>query len=82
MQFTVPKDMRGKVFSLRGTIKQGFTPIAMAIGGVLGEVLPIRIVISACCIVSHIISILFMVLPQFKRFINHDPKVEELQDIM
>ncbi|MDQ7095707.1 MFS transporter [Desulfosporosinus sp. PR] len=82
MQFTVPKDMRGKVFSLRGTVKQGFAPLAMAIGGVLGEFLPIRVVISACCIMSLLISLAFMVRPQFKRFINYDPKAAKLQDIM
>lgn len=82
MQLTIPADMRGKVFGLFGTINKGLTPIAMAIGGVLGQFLPISAVISVCCIISLLSSIPFVFLPSFKRFVNFDPKVETLQDIM
>ena len=38
---------RGKVFGLLETFTGGLTPIGMAVGGLLGEVLPIRWVIGA-----------------------------------
>lgn len=82
MQQTIPLDKRGKVFGLFGTVNKGLTPIAMTIGGVLGQFLPINIVISACCIISLLASIPFVFLPSFKRFVNFDPKSETLQDIM
>ena len=46
IQLGVPGNMRGKVFGLLGTLTQGLTPIGLAIGGLLGEALPFRIVIS------------------------------------
>lgn len=82
MQQTIPPDKRGKVFGLFGTVNKGLTPVAMAIGGVLGQFLPISIVISASCILSLLASIPFVFLPSFKRFVNFDPKSETLQDIM
>lgn len=82
LQLTVPQDMRGKMFGLLGAINQGLTPIAMAIGGVWGEFLTIKLIISSCCIVSLLISLPFVLIPAFKRFINYYPNKETLQDIM
>jgi hypothetical protein len=50
IQLTVPQDMRGKVFGLLETLTQGLTPIGMVIGGLLGELLPVRFVISGACV--------------------------------
>jgi MFS family permease len=46
IQLGVPAELRGKVFGLMETLTQGLTPIGMAIGGVLGEFLPLRWVIG------------------------------------
>jgi MFS family permease len=46
LQLGVPSAMRGKVFGLLDTMTQGLTPIGLALGGVLGELLPIRFVIG------------------------------------
>jgi MFS transporter, DHA3 family, macrolide efflux protein len=54
MQLGVPGDMRGKVFGLTGTITQGLTPIGLALGGLLGEVLPYRLVICGCFVLVAI----------------------------
>lgn len=46
LQLAVPEQHRGKVFGLLETLTAGLTPVGMAIGGVLGEVLPIKWVIG------------------------------------
>lgn len=46
VQISTPQEVRGKVLSFMNMITQGLTPFAMALGGVLGQVLPIRPVIS------------------------------------
>lgn len=47
LQLAVPEHYRGKVFGLMETLTGGLTPIGMAIGGVLGEVFPLKWVIGA-----------------------------------
>ena len=46
IQLGVPQELRGKVMGLLDTLTQGLTPIGMAIGGVLGEFLPLPWVIG------------------------------------
>lgn len=47
IQLAVPQMVRGKVMGLLETLTQGMTPIGMAVGGLLGEFLPLRWVIFA-----------------------------------
>jgi len=46
LQLAVPERHRGKVFGLIETLTGGLTPIGMAAGGILGEVLPLEWVIG------------------------------------
>jgi hypothetical protein len=46
IQLAVPQTMRGKVMGFLETLTQGLTPLGMALGGVLGEFLPLRWVIA------------------------------------
>jgi len=46
IQLGVPQNLRGKVFGMLETLTQGLTPLGMALGGVLGEFLPLRWVIG------------------------------------
>lgn len=45
VQRVVPQEKRGKVFSIMGTVSGGLTPIAMALGGGLGEFFSYKYVI-------------------------------------
>lgn len=47
VQTSTPQEMRGKVMSFLSMVTQGLTPFAMALGGVLGGIFPIRAVITA-----------------------------------
>lgn len=63
VQSSAAQEMRGKVMAFLSMITQGLTPFAMALGGVLGEVFPLRTVISA----SFAASLVFLLSIVFSR---------------
>jgi len=80
MQLATPAEMRGKVFSLMGTVTGGLMPLGMALGGVLAEFLPVRPIIAVCMIVPAFIAVPLFFSSPFRRFINFDPETQtELQ---
>lgn len=81
VQIAAPQEMRGKVLSLLSMLTQGLTPFAMALGGVLGGVLPIRAVISVCFILGALLIVPFGLLRPFKRFLNYDCTKQTIDDI-
>jgi MFS family permease len=82
IQLAVPQDMRGKVFSLMGTVLMGLTPIGMALGGVMAEYIAARYVMSLCSAITFCFFIPFIFMPSFKRFINYNPEEQTLENIM
>ncbi|MDQ7798161.1 MAG: MFS transporter [Candidatus Edwardsbacteria bacterium] len=82
MQITVPQDMRGKVFGLLGTMAGSLTPIAFAVGGWLGEVFPIRPLMSGCFILTFGAFFVLVFVPSVIRFFNFDPSKQTLEEIM
>jgi MFS family permease len=81
VQLIVPQDMRGKVFSLLGAISQAATPLGMALGGVLGQFLPLRHVISGSFVVMLLCFIPLLFSDSFRRFINFDPDHDTLSAV-
>jgi MFS family permease len=82
IQLAVPQEMRGKVFSMMGTILMGLTPIGMALGGVMAEFIAARYVMSICSAITFCFFIPFIFMPSFKRFINYNPEEQTLEDIV
>lgn len=82
VQVTTPQEMRGKVLSLLNMLTQGLTPIAMAIGGVLGDILPIRLVMTISIAIVFLGVTPFMINKNFKKFINYDYQKQTLEDLM
>jgi MFS family permease len=82
IQLAVPQEMRGKIFSMMGTILMGLTPIGMALGGVMAEFISARYVMSICFAITFFFFIPFIFMPSFKRFINYNPEEQTLEDIM
>jgi MFS transporter, DHA3 family, macrolide efflux protein len=82
IQLTVPQEIRGKVFSLISMVCMSLTPFAMAIGGALGELFPLRSIIFTCFAILFIGFIPLGFVKSFKRFVNFNPEKETLEDIM
>ena len=72
-QLTVPQHMRGKVYGLLNTLSMGLTPIAMGVGGVLGQLLPIRTVMVGSWIVVVLIMAPMLLSQDFRSFLSYDP---------
>lgn len=81
-QLSVPQNMRGKVSALMSTVVMGLSPIGFAIGGILAEFIPIRLVISGCFVVTLIMFIPFAFMKHPKRFISFDPNRQTLEELM
>jgi MFS transporter, DHA3 family, macrolide efflux protein len=73
VQMAVPPDMRGKVFGLLASLSTGLTPLAMALGGVLAEFIPIRLLIVSCFTVTLLIFLPLALSADFRKFFNLDP---------
>lgn len=69
-QANTPKEVRGKVMALMGMIGQGLTPLAMALGGVLGAVLPVRLVISASFLAAMLCVLPFALARSFAAYLR------------
>jgi len=81
VQLIIPQDMRGKVFALIGMVTQSLAPLGMALGGILGEFIPIRTIIFVCFFSQLLFSVPFAFIPFFKRFMNFDPASDTLENI-
>ena len=81
VQMVVPQDMRGKVFAFLGAISLGLTPIAMALGGLLAGLFPLRPLMAVCFLIVLTFSVpLFFNIP-FRRFINFDPVKDTVESL-
>lgn len=76
----VPQNMRGKVFGLIGTVVGGLMPIAFALGGVLAEFIPIRILISAAFFVTLLSFIPIGISKAIKKLINFNPETDTIEN--
>lgn len=81
-QLVVPQDKRGKVFALQSTLVMGLSPIAMALGGVLAEFIPIKYVISVSFVLTLFGMISLLISKDFRNLINFNPDKQTLEDIM
>lgn len=82
MQITVPQEMRGKVFGLLGTMAGSLMPVALAAGGWLGEIFPLRPLMTGCFILTFWAFFILAFVPPVIRFFNYDPQKQTLEDII
>lgn len=78
----VPEDMRGKVFSLMETICMGLSPLGIIIGGVLGQIMPIRVAIAVPFTITCVLSLSLAIIRPIKYLVNFDPDKESIYSVM
>ncbi len=76
VQASTPQEVRGKVMSFMSMTTQGLTPFAMAFGGVLGGLFPIRLVITAAFVAVLVITIPSFFSKSFHSFLCSEPESE------
>ncbi|WP_232699158.1 MFS transporter [Brevibacillus daliensis] len=79
VQLTVTQEMRGKVSSIKGTLTMGLAPLAMFIGGLLGEFFPIKYIVFSGFIAITILFIPLLFLKSFKTFIQYNPEKQKME---
>ena len=68
VQLSTPQAMRGKVMGFLEALTGGLMPIGMAVGGLLGEFLPLRLVIILAFAASGVIAIPPLLAPSIREF--------------
>jgi hypothetical protein len=72
VQLSTPQEMRGGVMSFARLLTGGLAPLAMALGGVLGQALKVKYVITASFILSLVVTIPLYISRSFRSFISTD----------
>ncbi len=72
VQLSTPWELRGKVMSFINMTAGGLTPVAMALGGVLGEHLPVTVVMTAAFAASLLVSLPSFFSKSFRSYITTD----------
>lgn len=78
MSIIIPSDKRGKVFALLGTISGGLTPLGMAIGGLLGEILPYDYIMIFSFLIAFFSLFPLIILKAGREFLNFN--LEEFKE--
>jgi DHA3 family macrolide efflux protein-like MFS transporter len=68
IQLSTPQAMRGKVMGLLEALTGGLVPIGMALGGLLGEFLPLRLVIILAFAISGAVAMPPLLAPSIRGF--------------
>lgn len=79
---TIPSDIRGKVMAITSAISMGLVPIGQLLAGVLGDLMPIRLVLFIMFLCCFIIGFLYIRIKNLKRFIEYDSEYYNLEELM
>ncbi|SYZ72837.1 Major facilitator superfamily MFS_1 [Candidatus Zixiibacteriota bacterium] len=74
LQVTTPTEIRGRVFSVLGTVAGGLAPIAMGLAGVIADLLNknIPLIFILCGGISAALAILVSLGHEFREFLAHE----------
>lgn len=82
MMSVIPGEIRGKVMAITSTVSMGLTPIGQLIGGVLGEVFPIRVVMIGLFICAFICALINIRVKNLRKFVEYDSKIDNVEELM
>ncbi len=84
LQTGVPQDMRGKMFGLMAAFIGASTPLAMGVGGVVGDphVLGPGLAISLAFVIAFFVSLPLAFAKDVHAMVNFDPTTQHLEDIL
>lgn len=70
-QVSIPQKIRGKVFGFKRTMSSMLIPIAMALGGILADILSIRLIIAFCFSINLILFLYLANVKSVNKLINY-----------
>ena len=78
----IPANIRGKVIAITSTISMGLAPIGQLIAGILGDLMPVRVVLIMTFSACFIVSLFYVKIKNLKRFIEYDSEHDKLEELM
>ena len=78
----VPANIRGKVMAITSTISMGLAPIGQLIAGILGDLMPVRVVLIMAFSACFIVSLFYVKIKNLKKFIEYDSEHDKLEELM
>ncbi len=82
MMITIPQEKRGKVFSLISTFSMGLSPLGIALGGIMGEFISIKIAMLMFFAMTFIGALSIPMLKGFKTMISFNPEEQTLEELI
>ena len=82
LMLIIPDDKRGKVFSLLGTFSMGLMPLGTCIGGILGEILSIRVAMFTLLFMTFLGCISMILIKPIKLMINYNSEDESIEELI
>ncbi|MGH4122819.1 MAG: MFS transporter [Clostridium sp.] len=71
-QVAIPKNIRGKVFGFKRTMSSMLIPIAMALGGILADILNVRLIIAICFGINLVLFLYLANIKSVNQLINYE----------
>ena len=78
----IPKNMRGKVNAIMGTLSAGLTPFGALIGGVLGEFIQLKVAIFVLFFICFIISIGLSFIKGVKKVLEFEGEGKDIDELI
>lgn len=82
MMAVIPSEIRGKVMAITSTVSMGLVPIGKLLGGVLGEFIPIRLVMLVLFFCCFLTAIMCIRITNLRKLIEYENGVDDLEEIM
>jgi len=74
LQRAIPSRMRGKVLGFVDVLLTGFIPVGLSLGGLLGDIFPIKYVIAGSLLLGSILGAFLIPSHEMKEFLNSNEK--------
>lgn len=82
MMLVIPANKRGKVSAIAGTLAMGLTPFGTLIGGILGELMPVRYAIIIMFSIGVVFTISCGLVKGSKKIIEYEGEECSIEDLI
>lgn len=82
MMVIIPQEIRAKVMAIISTMSMGLIPIGQCLGGVLGEILSVRLVMISLLLCFTICVVINVRIKNLRKFIEYDSRIDNLESLV
>lgn len=82
LMIIIPEDKRGKVFALINTFSMGLSPLGISVGGILGQLISVKMAMILLLFITFIISLSLLFLKGLKSMMSYNPDTESIYSLI